>query len=560
MRAPRMASLVFAAALAAALAAPAAATLTIVNLDSPGEGFNDPTPVAPVGGNPGTTVGQQRLNLFQRAADIWDAILGSTVEIRIEANFDPLSCTATSAVLGAAGPNGVEADFAGAPRAATWFAVAQANRITGTDLQPTVNDIGCVFNSNIGNVGCLTGRPWYYGYDGQEGNGVDLLPVLLHEFGHGLGFLTYTDEATGNYFNGLPMIYDYFLKDDVTGKRWVEMTPAERIASAVNTSHLVWDGPAVNAAAPGALGPRARVVASGALDAEFLAVQATFGTPLTTTGFTAQAVDVNDGVGTVRDGCESPFANAGAVVGRIVLIDRGTCTFSQKALNAEANGAAGIVFVNSVPGSPSTVSGNLPALTIPVASISSADGAAIRAAFGSGPVMLTLGLDASRRAGANDAGLVKMFAPNPAQPGSSVSHWDVTAFPNLLMEPSINADLGAGVDLAFHAFYDMGWFPQLVSAPAAPGEGLAFSNGPNPARHGGTLRFRLPARAAVDLSLFDVAGRRVARLAHGRLDAGEHAVAWARRDDAGRRVPSGVYLARLRAGAVERTLHVVLTD
>src|SRR2546422_4244468 len=29
-----------------------AATITIVNLDGPGEGFNDPTPVAPVGGNP----------------------------------------------------------------------------------------------------------------------------------------------------------------------------------------------------------------------------------------------------------------------------------------------------------------------------------------------------------------------------------------------------------------------------------------------------------------------------------------------------------------------------
>src|SRR5262249_37091183 len=45
--------------LAALASAPARATITIVNMDGPNEGFNDPTPAAPVGGNSGTTVGQQ---------------------------------------------------------------------------------------------------------------------------------------------------------------------------------------------------------------------------------------------------------------------------------------------------------------------------------------------------------------------------------------------------------------------------------------------------------------------------------------------------------------------
>ena len=55
-----------AAILAVGAAAPAraAATIVIVNQNDPGVGFNDPTPVAPVGGNPGTTLGQQRLNAF----------------------------------------------------------------------------------------------------------------------------------------------------------------------------------------------------------------------------------------------------------------------------------------------------------------------------------------------------------------------------------------------------------------------------------------------------------------------------------------------------------------
>jgi hypothetical protein len=42
-----------------------AATITIINNNAAGVGFNDPTPVAPVGGNPGVTLGAQRLYIFQ---------------------------------------------------------------------------------------------------------------------------------------------------------------------------------------------------------------------------------------------------------------------------------------------------------------------------------------------------------------------------------------------------------------------------------------------------------------------------------------------------------------
>src|ERR1700693_2346171 len=81
-----------------------AATLTVLNNDGPGEGFNDPTPKAPGGGNPGTTLGAQRLIAFQHAADIWGGLLSSSVTIRVGATFDALSCSASSAVLGSAGP------------------------------------------------------------------------------------------------------------------------------------------------------------------------------------------------------------------------------------------------------------------------------------------------------------------------------------------------------------------------------------------------------------------------------------------------------------------------
>jgi len=65
----------------------------LVNLDGPGFGLNDPTPVAPVGGNPGTTVGQQRINVFERAGAIWDRILDSPVQIEFEVFFGSFGCT-----------------------------------------------------------------------------------------------------------------------------------------------------------------------------------------------------------------------------------------------------------------------------------------------------------------------------------------------------------------------------------------------------------------------------------------------------------------------------------
>jgi len=54
-----------------------------------------------------------------------------------------------------------------------------------------------------------------------------------------------------------------------------------------------------------------------------------------------------------------------------------------------------------------------------------------------------------------------MYAPNPFQAGSSVSHFDVSAFPNQLMEPAINADLTHEVtpphDSTYKLLLDIGW-------------------------------------------------------------------------------------------------------
>jgi len=459
-----------AASLFAALASPsfASATITIINLDGPGEGFNDPTPAAPVGGNPGVTIGQQRLNCFQQAATIWGATLTSSVTIQIQAAFNPLSCTATSAVLGSAGPRFVEAGVPGLEFPGNWYHEALACKEVDVDLTPPGDpglppgdsgaDIAAQFNSNLGNAGCLTGSGWYYGFDHNEGGLIDLLAVLLHEFGHGLGFSTTTSGSTGNYLNGppaLPALWDKWLLDETTGLHWDQNTAPQRVASAINTGNLVWDGPSVTTRAGTFLAHSPELVVPyppGTVACN----SASFGAALTLGGVTAQAILAVDGTAPVNDACEA-ITNGAQLAGRIAVIDRGTCTFVVKAKAAQNAGAIGCILVNNVAGGFSP-GGSDPTITIPVIALSQADGASLKTAIAGGPTTVTLRLSPTKFAGLSANGHVLMYAPNPFQAGSSVSHYDVSAMPNLLMEPAINADLTDDLDLTVDLFHDIGWF------------------------------------------------------------------------------------------------------
>lgn len=552
------------AALLALLASPvqAAATITIVNMDGALEGFNDPTPVSPVGGNPGTTLGQQRLNAFQRAADIWATYIDSPVPILIQAAFNPLTCTATSATLGSAGPRFAEINHPNAEFANYWYHEALANKQAGVDLtlpgeaSPTDNgsDINAQFNSNIGTTGCLEGRGWYYGYDGNEGTNIDLVAVLLHEFAHGLGFSNLTSGSTGNFFNGSPAVFDKFLYDETTGLHWDQMTLAtQRQASAINTNNLVWDGIHTTVAGNQTLAASPEMVAPYG---NVLGNAAAFGPAFTSTGVTGQAVLAVDAVAPTGDACSLPAS----LTGRIAVIDRGTCSFNIKVKFAQDAGAIAVILVNNTTGTFSP-GGTDPTITIPTIAITQADGNTLKSAIAAGTVNVTLRISPTARAGVHPSGRVRMYSPNPFQSGSSVSHFDVSLTPNALMEPSINADLGSGIDLTQALFRDIGWIPSLLDAPGrTPSSRIALASRPNPARGGTSVRFELPSEESLTLVLHDVAGREVRTLANGRFEAGAHDVRWDGLDAAGRPAAPGVYMARLKGSRTQVTRAIVLVQ
>jgi Zn-dependent metalloprotease len=124
---------------------------------------------------------------------------------------------------------------------------------------------------------------------------------------------------------------------------------------------------------------------------------AQFGPPLTGTGLTGDVVLVDDGVGagvppaaSTTDGCQTPFANAD-VVGKIALVDRGTCSFAVKVKNAQTQGAIGVIVANHSLGGDAllTMAGADPTITIPSVFIGYTNGNLIKSELAA-PVNATL--------------------------------------------------------------------------------------------------------------------------------------------------------------------------
>lgn len=96
-------------------------------------------------------------------------------------------------------------------------------------------------------------------------------------------------------------------------------------------------------------------------------------------------VVMSDKTGAADDSC-TPDQVSPNVKGKIALIQRGSCYFEDKAVNAKNAGAVGVIFYNNIPGEEILISVTA---KIPVLSISNADGLTLAAAIKKGTVKLT---------------------------------------------------------------------------------------------------------------------------------------------------------------------------
>ncbi|WP_373005584.1 hypothetical protein [Hyphomonas sp.] len=224
--------------------------------DPAGVGFYDTTPVAPVEGNTGTTLGEQRRIAMAAAASNWsDELLSrQALTITVDASmpaFPSGLCTSTRGPVGQARPSELRENFANVPRPNTFCPIALARSISGADLSPGSPDIVIQMNGAVGSPDCLTQGLWYGTPGPETGNRIPFVQVAEHEIAHGLGFTTGTNFKTGIFISGAdgdPIVYNTMIGQSVNPAIfiiWPEMTPAQRVNSATS-AQLLWDGTKAN--------------------------------------------------------------------------------------------------------------------------------------------------------------------------------------------------------------------------------------------------------------------------------------------------------------------------
>ena len=125
---------------------------------------------------------------------------------------------------------------------------------------------------------------------------------------------------------------------------------------------------------------------------------------------------------------------------------------------------------------------------------------------------------------------------------TTLSHGDLPQLSNNNAE-AVDAEVSATSDLA---------------TDAVPNEFKLDSNYPNPFNPTTTITYHLPKAAHVSLSVYNVAGQRVAELVSSQQSEGIHQAVWDGRDAAGVPVASGLYLYRIEAGTFTQTRKMTL--
>lgn len=137
----------------------------------------------------------------------------------------------------------------------------------------------------------------------------------------------------------------------------------------------------------------------------------------------------------------------------------------------------------------------------------------------------------------------------------TVSHIGYWSADSSIENISVSSDTVAGMDFTLE--------PVISDLTAKGGRALpaAFGltqNYPNPFNPVTRIRYQLPQSSHVLLEVFNTLGKRVAVLADAAQPAGYYSLTWIARDEQGNRLPSGIYVYRLRAGNFNQIRKLVL--
>jgi len=185
---------------------------------------------------------------FQYAVDIWSGLITSDVPIVIDAQWEDLPGN----TLGSAGATGLWYNFSGAPFNGILYPSPLADKLAGFNLDPGQADISANFDS---------GTNWYYGLDGNPPfSAFDLVSVVLHEIGHGLGFAgTVYVGADGNGYvlNGsLPGVFDGHVWTGNSESILSFEDGSAALGAALVSENLYWGGIQGNAYSGSPLSPK----------------------------------------------------------------------------------------------------------------------------------------------------------------------------------------------------------------------------------------------------------------------------------------------------------------
>jgi len=524
---------------------------------------------------------------FQYAVDIWETLISSPVTIKVTARWTPLA----PGVLGSASASSLWRDF-GMGDPGTWYPTALAEKLSGGTLNhPDSADINANFSSAVAN--------WYFGTDGITPSGeYDLVTVVLHELGHGLGFFGSMDVSSGSGSwgggTGFPFIFDKF-GENGSGEQLINTSifpnPSMALGDELTSNDIYFDGPGANSA-NGGMPPKLYCPGTWTGGSSFSHLDETAfpaGNPnslMTPMVGTAEAIHSPGGI------CLGMFEDWGWTTtppppSSTKWEERFTSISippGWRVVDNDGSGGALAYVQQLVFTSGDTVRPQIGAsfwysnwtnanglglidewLIGPrVADIADGDSlyfwaGAIGDAFDDSIRVFISTTDSALGSFTNQIGYFRVDGP--------VSSWHVYGFD---LSPFAGSDVFVAVNYYIvdgggtgsnsdnlwvdHFLITTDVVSSVTEGPRAIPEGYSLSqNYPNPFNPATTISYALPVQTHVMLTVYDMLGREVATLVDGIQEAGERSVIFNATD-----LSSGFYVYRLQAGTITESRKLIL--